>query len=194
LRDLGPLLTPRGFYLGDGTAVALHLGHRRFVDLDWFCAQGMSDPLELAHELRDDGVPFVTGQIARGTLHGTVRGVQVSLLRYRYRLLRQPQRGPGEARIAALLDLAAMKLAAVAQRGSKKDFVDIFAIGSQRFPLRRMLRHYQVKYDTSDIAHVQYSLTYFADADSERMPPMLWAVGWKEVKRTITDWVAGLAR
>ncbi len=25
-----------GLYLGGGTAVALHLGHRRSVDLDWF--------------------------------------------------------------------------------------------------------------------------------------------------------------
>ena len=36
LAEIGPLLTERGFYLAGGTAVALHLGHRRSVDLDWF--------------------------------------------------------------------------------------------------------------------------------------------------------------
>lgn len=35
LSRLGPLMRDRGFYLGGGTAVALWLGHRRSVDLDW---------------------------------------------------------------------------------------------------------------------------------------------------------------
>lgn len=33
---LGPLVTSRQIYLAGGTSVALQLGHRRSVDLDWF--------------------------------------------------------------------------------------------------------------------------------------------------------------
>jgi len=33
LRDIAPVATERTFYLARGTAVALHLGHRRSVDL-----------------------------------------------------------------------------------------------------------------------------------------------------------------
>jgi len=33
---LGPVSSQHGFILAGGTAVALHLGHRRSVDLDWF--------------------------------------------------------------------------------------------------------------------------------------------------------------
>jgi hypothetical protein len=36
LVELSPFLGQAGFYLAGGTAVALHLGHRRSVDLDWF--------------------------------------------------------------------------------------------------------------------------------------------------------------
>ena len=36
LRLLGPSTADHNFYLAGGTAVALHLGHRRSVDLDWF--------------------------------------------------------------------------------------------------------------------------------------------------------------
>jgi hypothetical protein len=36
LSKLGPVATRHGFYLGGGTAIALHLGHRRSIDFDWF--------------------------------------------------------------------------------------------------------------------------------------------------------------
>jgi hypothetical protein len=78
LAQLGPLLTPGGFYLAGGTALALHLGHRRSVDLDWLTAAELADPLRLAQELREQGVAFVTGQVAPGSLHGAVHGVRVS--------------------------------------------------------------------------------------------------------------------
>src|SRR5689334_2644874 len=87
LARVGPVLTQHGFYLAGGTAVALHLGHRRSVDLDWFSAARLPDPLRLAQDLREQGVAFVTGQVAPGTLHGSVRGVRLGLLEYRYPLL-----------------------------------------------------------------------------------------------------------
>src|SRR5947209_16545143 len=118
LAEMGPLMTRFGYYLAGGTAVALHLGHRRSVDLDWFTPEGLPDPLQMAQALRDNGVDFRTRQVGAGALHGSVRGVRVSLLAYRYRLLARLRTWAGGARIAGGPDLAAMKLAAVAQRGS----------------------------------------------------------------------------
>jgi hypothetical protein len=190
LARLGPVLTPRGFYLGGGTALALHLGHRRSVDLDWFTADRLRDPLRLAQEIRDGGVPLVTGQVAPGTWHGTVSGVRVSLLEYRYPLLKPAATWREKScRIASRADLAAMKLAAVAQRGSKKDFVDLYALGQAGLSLRRMLGWYRWKYAVADIAHVLYSLTYFDEADRERMPPLLLDADWRALKRTIRHWL-----
>jgi len=189
LAELGPFLTARGFYLAGGTAVALHLGHRRSVDLDWFTAERLSDPLALAQHLRELPVPFVAEQVAPGTLHGSARRVRLSLLEYRYRLLGYLRPWQGCARLASQKDLAAMKIAAVTQRGSKKDFVDIYALASQSFSLRQMLRWYQKKYAIHDVAHVLYSLAYFDDADRERMPTMLWKVKWPTVKENIRSWV-----
>ena len=40
LRQLGPAAKDQGFYLGGGTAVAVHLGHRQSIDLDWFTGTG----------------------------------------------------------------------------------------------------------------------------------------------------------
>ena len=74
-------------------------------------------------------MPFVTGQVDRGTLYGTLYGVRVSFLgpipdaRFD---------SPGRISVAVWQDSATgcMKLSAIAQRGSKKDFVDLYALGS----------------------------------------------------------------
>jgi hypothetical protein len=192
LAELGPIVNDRGFYLAGGTAVALHLGHRRSVDLDWFTAGRIPDPLGLAQQLRELSASFVASQVAPGTLHGSARGVRVSLLEYRYRLLGSLSPWQRCARLASLKDLAAMKIAAVTQRGSKKDFVDIYALASRSLSLRQMLRWYQRKYAIQDLAHVLYSLPYFDDADRERMPTMVWKVTWPAVKDAIRMWVREL--
>ena len=36
LKALGQHMVARDFYLAGGTALAIHLGHRVSVDLDWF--------------------------------------------------------------------------------------------------------------------------------------------------------------
>lgn len=186
LRQLGSLMTQWGFYLGGGTALALHLGHRHSVDFDWFTEEQIADPLRLAQDMRDAGVAFITSRIERGTLHGFISGTRVSFLEYRYPLLKPPLSWTAFAcALAAPDDLACMKLAALAQRGSKKDFVDIYALGLRYKPLSEMLRLYRQKYSVKDTVHVLYGLTYFHDADKERMPRMLWESSWRTVKRTI---------
>lgn len=82
-----------------------------------------------------------------------------------------------------------MKLLAVSQRGAKKDFVDLYALGQSSCSLRQMLRWYKKKFAVEDIAHVLRSLVYFDDADKERMPKMLWDVSWRTVKKTIQGWL-----
>jgi hypothetical protein len=193
LAEIGPVLTRHGFYLAGGTAVALHLGHRRSVDFDWFTSEDLNDPLALAEDLREDGIPFITGQTAPGTLHGTVHGIQISLIRYRYPLLAKLGSGPSGIRIAAKQDLAAMKLSAIARRGTKKDFVDIYALGRRADSLQPLLKWYREKFATEDLVHVLVSLAYFDDAERERLPKMLWKIRWPKIKATIQRWIGSLS-
>ena len=194
LCDIGPVATERNFYLAGGTAVALHLGHRRSVDLDWFTEERLSDPMQWAQRLRDEGAEFKTESVDKGTLHGSIQGVRVSFLEYRYPLL-QPKIHwkPYGADLASLDDLACMKLSAVAQRGSKKDFVDVYALVREHRPLPALVERYRQKYDTKDVAHLLYALVYFDDADAEPMPTLLWDVKWDAIKRTLRKDVEAMA-
>lgn len=195
LESTAPALTARGFRLGGGIGLALVLGHRRSVDFDWFCGDEMGDPLRLALGLRDAGVALEVDQVARGTLHGTVDGVRVSLLEFRYPDLAEPIRWPErDVAILSLDDIGCMKLSAIAQRGARKDFVDLFALGKEHRPLGELLELYRQKFDVRETGHLLYSLTYFEDAETERMPEMLWDLEWSEARRQIETWVAELAR
>ncbi len=190
LKLLGPVASEHNFYLAGGTAVAIHLGHRRSVDFDWFRSEPFSDPMEWAQALRDRGVPFDTISVDEGTLHGSISGVRTSFFEYSYPLLSYSEMwSEYETRLASLDDLACMKLVAIAQRGTKKDFVDLHAICKQHRPLAELLCLYEQKYRTDDIAHLLYALTYFDDADSERMPTMLWDIDWHAVRGDIRTWV-----
>lgn len=190
-RRLGPVMRERGFYLAGGTALALQLGHRRSVDLDWFTPEPMPDPLLLARALQEQ-VDLRVESTERGTLHGTTASVRASFLEYRYPLLAPlAEWAPASVSIASLDDIAAMKLAAVAQRGSKKDFVDVYALG-RRLTLARMLDLYARKYEIEDYGHVLFALTYFDDADRERMPVLLREWSWPAIKQRIRGLVRGL--
>ena len=195
LRKFGQELDGRGFYLGGGTALAIYFGHRRSVDLDWFTPAAIGDVLILAESLREAGLDFVTTQSAPGTLHGSIWKVRVSFLEFRYPLL-HPTTPWKEMNcsLASLDDLACMKLSALAQRGARKDFCDIYWLGTQHRPLPELIRLYQRKFKVDDISPILYGLSYFDDAESEPMPHMLLKVQWRTIKKTIQEWTRELAK
>jgi len=195
LVELGPYMTGRGLYLGGGTAVALHLGHRRSRDLDWFSERRLPDIMVLASDLEATGIDISVESVERGTLHCKVMDVPVTVLEYPYPLLRNTTTSVDLGyRLASLEDLAAMKVSAIAQRGSVKDFLDVYAMLRSGLDLSTMLDLYRKKYSIGDISHVLYGLSYYDDADQEEMPVMLWDVRWETVRATIRTAVEELAQ
>jgi len=170
------------FYLAGGTAVALHLGHRLSLDLDFFGPMSF-DARDLAARLSELG-HFQLEQITADTLLGELEGVRTSFFRYRYPLIAEPSSVLG-IMVAGLEDLTAMKLDAISQRGTRRDFIDLYFIVQSGLPLPEALQCYRRKYAkvNVDLVHVVKSLAYFADAESEPMPQMLADVSWKAVRR-----------
>lgn len=182
LELLSRIAEVRSFYLAGGTALALHLGHRRSRDFDFFSAAQFL-PQDLLSRLRAAGEPTVL-QEASGTLSVMLGGVPTSFFHYDYPLLRPPVKSPWGLPLADPQDIAAMKLSALAGRGSRKDFVDLYVYARRLAPLEEALACFREKYRgiTVDPYHLLRSLTYFEDAEAEAMPEVLGGPTWDEVK------------
>ncbi len=173
----------KNFYLAGGTAVALHLGHRISEDFDFFTPQEF-DAILLRDELYKSG-EFILTDIGTHTLHGIFSGVKVSFLYYAPLLVFPPINYHG-CLIADLPDLAPIKLDTVGNRGSKKDFIDLFFI-SELIPLKDIFKLYEKKYAQwqINIKHLILSLTYFEDAEKARDKIIMLkkSATWDEIKK-----------
>ena len=100
-------------------------------------------------------------------------------------MLNQPRRLFGKFGLAADLDIAAMKVEAVAGRGSRKDFVDLRMLCATGLGLDEILDAFDRKYGTGRVEryHRLRALAYFEDAERQPMPEMLTAFEWDEAKR-----------
>jgi hypothetical protein len=187
----GPLASS-DFYLAGGTALTLHLGHRVSEDLDLF-SPSFESPNQLLALLEPSLPGVTTTLVAPRTLYLSIGGVQVSLFGYGYALL-APTLATGDdlLPLADPDDIAAMKLAAIAQRGSRKDFLDVWALVRQRQPLREYLALFERKFASRDLGHVLRSLAYFDDADRDTELYLLDDTPWDQVKDDFVRWVSEL--
>ena len=179
LEQLGSLDAVTPFYLAGGTALALYFGHRRSVDLDFFSAESFHEDQLLA-SLQSATRLAVVAKDHR-TLHVHVDEVKVSFLGYPYPMLFPVMRLAGVT-IADPRDVACMKVSALAGRGTRRDFFDVYVAATQ-YGLNDVLSLFQQKYAAANynMIHVLKSLTFFADAEREPIPDLLIPVTWEHV-------------
>ena len=79
-----------------------------------------------------------------------------------------------------------MKLNAIANRGAKKDFYDIYSL-LETFSINELLSLFENKYPEINSFSVLKSLNYFDDADMELDPISLVDANWKSVKKKISE-------
>lgn len=184
-----PPLEP--FYLVGGTALALQLGHRISVDLDLFTSQPF-DKTELWSVLTQ-AFDEVTLESEGGSMLITnINQVKVDFVKMSYPILFPALETEG-VRMLDIRDIAPMKLKAIAQRGSKKDFYDIFFL-LDLLPLEEMLHVFRDKFRQQEVFHIVKSLTYFDDAENYANPLVFdQSVTWSSVKDKILLAVRNLA-
>ena len=180
LRKLQSMPSMSGLRLVGGTALALHLGHRKSIDLDLF---GQFDERVSFRSLL-----LSAGHSADGAENGAVQSlrvdnVKVDFVNYPYPWLQAPV-AEEDIMLAGIQDIAAMKLSAAANRGRKKDFIDI-AFLLQSYQLKDLFELYKIKFSVSEYSFALRGLTYFDDAEDDPMPEMLVTTTWEDVKREI---------
>lgn len=172
------------FYLAGGTALALQLNHRESVDFDFFSASEFNNTF-IQKKLSELGKLEILSTLP-GTINGILASVKISFFHYPYETLSPPQDFDGLP-IASLSDIACMKLIAVSQRGTKKDFIDVYELIQSGMNLSAQFDALERKF--SKVAYnklsILKSLTYFADAESDMMPKMHKSYGWEDVKREL---------
>ncbi len=173
------------FYLSGGTALALQLNHRESIDLDFFTQKDF-DPILIQSQLESFG-KLISLEIDKNTLSAFLKGVQVQFLGYPYPLL-EPMLDWQGIKVSSIIDIACTKLQTISQRGSKKDFIDLYYL-LQNYSLEELFGQMDKKYKGSDFnkVHLLKSLSYFKDADLQPMPKMCQRASWKEVKGEIAD-------
>ena len=122
LRKLQSLPILRDTRLVGGTALALQLGHRKSVDLDFF-GTITCEAEELISAIKTVASLIVLKESPHIHIY-LVDGIKVDIVNYRYQWLDKPVVDQG-IRMAGIKDIAAMKVTAVIGRGTKKDFIDI---------------------------------------------------------------------
>jgi Nucleotidyl transferase AbiEii toxin, Type IV TA system len=181
LRNLSHAKLLDGFYLAGGTGLALHLGHRRSQDLDFFTADLFDEEklLQRVHALA--GFSLVAK--APHSLHTAIQTIKVSFLGYDYPVL-FPSTRFFDAAVADPRDIACMKVSAIASRGTKRDFVDLY-VCAHEFGLADLLQLFDRKYRQTryNQLHVLKSLTFFEDSEKDPMPHMLTSLEWDDVKQ-----------
>ena len=177
-----------GCRLVGGTALALQLGHRNSIDLDLFGSIAASS--EEIREILSAGHQINIIKESKNINIYVVDGVKVDIVNYRYGWLEDAVKDDIIV-LASISDIAAMKIAAIIGRGTKKDFIDLFFL-LRHFSLQQILDLYMQKYPDGSMFIAMKSLTYFEDAESDPMPKMFENVSWETVKESIRNSVVNL--
>jgi hypothetical protein len=170
------------FYLAGGTALALQLGHRRSVDLDYFSPTedipSIKEPLQQSL----GGFAPIMADSSWGNLVFVADGIRTGFYGYGYDLV-EPLVNIEGIRLASVADIALMKLDALLVRAGRKDFYDLYAICQCR-PLRDLLHLAPQKYPgVRDFeTQVVKRLVYFERAEQDEPPDMLEPLEWEAVK------------
>jgi len=118
------------YYLAGGTALALHVGHRESIDLDYFSPE-LIDTEALKHRIFDVFVSH-TVEITyedKNTLWCIIDDVKVSFITRKEMLIR-PLVMHGMFRLASIEDITVMKLSAICGRDEYKDYFDLACISN----------------------------------------------------------------
>lgn len=189
LKTLMQYKSLQDFFLVGGTSLALQLGHRISVDLDLFSNTDF-DTADILHELSRNLEFNVILQKDKNSMIINAKKqntedefVKIDFVKYPYPLIKEVIEIDG-LRLLSIEDIIAMKLSAIANRGAKKDFFDVYEL-MKKYSISDMFKFFSIKFPKTAHFHILKSLTYFEDAEPEFDPISLNNTSWEQVKSKI---------
>ena len=154
----------REYYLVGGTAIALHIGHRRSVDFDMF------KPTELNHKRNLDrivasGLEYQVTRRVFEQMNLIVGDVKLTFFQCPFPVVSEDVFG-NVFRMPSLLSLAAMKAYALGRRSKWKDYVDLYFLLTRHFSLSEVVeKTVGIFGDLFSEKLFRAQLSYYADVD-----------------------------
>ncbi len=175
----------KNYYLAGGTALALQTGIRESFDFDFFVQEKFDENM-LIEELNKLGKLEVTS-VREGTVHIILNNIQFTFLYFPNNLIEKKVKVEEIENfyLASIKDIAVMKLIAISQRGTKKDFFDLYYICNHfNITIEEILNLTKIKYNENKINyfHIIQSISYFEDAEDENLPKVFIEYNWDKIK------------
>ncbi len=170
------------FALGGGTNLALRKGYCFSIDLYFFTSKPFNTPdiyKTITRNFKGAELLFEQNQ----TMMFLINGVKVDFVLYPFEWLR-PFDEIETYRLIHLEDIIPMKLQALSNRFSKKDFWDVEFL-LREISLDKMLAIFKLKFPPIDTGYIIHSLTNFESVDSEEDPVCLIPGTWNEIKNNL---------
>jgi hypothetical protein len=185
-------LKEEGFYLAGGTGLALQIGHRRSLDFDFYTPQEYFPEAiyqKYVEQCKGDKIELV--KMAKGWLNAKINTIEVTHFIYKYPLI-EPLVKTDYLNIASKIDIAAMKLIALVQRGTYRDFIDMYFL-IKELSLKTILLKTREKFTGYDVYLGLRALLYFDDAEAdERRDSIKMLVDvpkWEGIKKFLREQV-----
>ena len=188
--DLLPFIKKyiKQYYLVGGTAIALHIGHRRSIDFDLF-TEGKVNTNSLRKQVLSSGFPSDVIHQDVDQIHFNINKVKLTFYKYPFTI---PANIFHEVyfRIPDLPSLAAMKAFALGGRGKWKDYVDLYFIIKNHFSVQEISAKAKALFtDVFKPILFNKQLCYFKDISFEEQVEFMpgFEVSEEEVKAFLTD-------
>lgn len=152
------------YYLVGGTAIALHIGHRRSIDFDLFKFNSIK-PRGIIEKISAYNYPFLVTRRVSEQLNISVLDVKFTFYQYPFKI-KATEKFEDILQLPTLLELAAMKAYALGRRSKWKDYVDIYFIIKDHFSINQIAQKATLIYEqlfSEKLFRAQ--LCYFDDID-----------------------------
>ena len=145
----------RTYYMVGGTAIALHLGHRRSIDFDLFTNTAIN---KAGIKKKLLNIPFKQVPLFEDydQIHLLINQVKFTFFSFPYPVL-HPVKVGSYINIPSLLSLAAMKAFALGRRSKWKVYVDLYFILNGHLTIREISR------EAEDLFNQQFSEKLFRE-------------------------------
>jgi len=177
----------REFYLVGGTAIALHIGHRRSIDFDLFKYSRISHQ-NIIEKIERFGYEYTVTRRVTEQLNMIINNVKFTFYHYPFNIS-AAEKFKDIIRMPNLLDLAAMKAYAMGRRSKWKDYVDIYFFLKDYFSIKQISERANELYGqlfSEKLYRAQ--ICYFDDIDySEPVEFLTQPVPDREIKDFLID-------